>query len=152
MLAAEDAQRRGYDLEDLLKEVFAIFELRYRKSYRTSTEQNDGHFHFGGFDYIVETRWRAEPFTQADLLVFKGKVDQKIQSTRGLVVSVSGFRPDVAERIRDAGSANIIFFDGQDLTLVLEGRVPLKDALQRKVDKATQEGVVYFPLASLFSS
>ena len=151
MTVSSAAQRRGYDLEDLLKELFAVYEIQYRKSYRTNAEQIDGFFHFHGFDYLVETRWRSEQFTQNDLLVFKGKVDQKIQSTRGMVVSVNGFHKDIVRRIRDAGSANIILVDGQDLALVLEDQVRLTDALHRKIDKAAQEGVVYFRLADLFA-
>lgn len=152
MTQATDAQRRGYDLEDLLKELFALYEIQYKKAFRTDTEQIDGFFHYGGFDYVVEARWRAEKFSKNDLRVFKGKVDHKIESTRGLVVSITGFQDEIARHIRDTGPANVIFFDGYDLALVLEGRVRLTDALQRKIDKAAQEGVMYFSLAKIFEN
>ena len=129
MIASSDHQARGYSLEDLLSELFAIFELRYRKSYRTESEQIDGFFAFGGFDYLVEARWRNEPPTLEDLLAFKGKVDRKIESTRGFFVSVQSFRPDTVQRLREAGPANLILMDGYDLTLLLEGRVSLIDGL-----------------------
>lgn len=58
MSKSPDHQARGYSLEDLLKELFALFEIRYRKSYRADGEQIDGFFTFGGFDYLVEARWR----------------------------------------------------------------------------------------------
>ncbi len=146
-----DPQARGYDLESLLKELFALHEIRYRKSYRIEGEQIDGFFNFGGFDYLVESRWRRERPTLSDLLAFKGKVDRKIESTRGMVVSMSGFDDDAVKRLREAGPANLILVDGYDLNLILEGRVSLTDALQRKIDKAAQEGVVYFPLFRLFN-
>lgn len=147
----DNPQARGYGLEDILKELFALYEVRYRKSYRADGEQIDGFFNFGGFDYLVEARWRKTQPSLDELLAFKGKVDRKIESTRGVVISVSGFRNDVVERLRQAGPANLVLIDGYDLNLVLEGRVSLIDALQHKTDIAAQEGVVYFSLAQLFS-
>ena len=147
--ASSDRAGRGYDLERLLKGLFAAFEIQYRKSYRTEAEQIDGAFSFGGFDYIVETRWRADVPTLQELMAFKGKVDRKIESTRGFFVSVVGFREDIIQSLREAGQAKLVFMDGEDLTLILEGRVSLTDGLQAKADKASQEGVTYFPLRSL---
>jgi hypothetical protein len=149
MLSAGDYQGRGYGLEDLVEELFELFHIRYRKPYRTATEQIDGAFHFNGFDYLVETRWRKDQATLDDLLAFKGKVDRKIESTRGLFISISGFRGEVDEHLRQAPSANLILMDGYDLTLILEGRIQLTDALQVKADKAFQEGRLLFPLAEL---
>jgi hypothetical protein len=37
--------------------------------------------------------------------------------------------------------------DGQDLVLILEGRVSLVEALQLKLDKAAQQGVIFYALA-----
>jgi hypothetical protein len=150
MITSSDLQARGYSLEHLLKDLFAVFELRYRPSYRANGEQIDGFFAFGGFDYLVEARWRQDPPTLQDLLAFKGKVDRKIESTRGLFVSVQGFRPDTIQGLREAGPANLILFDGYDLTLILEGRVSLVDGLQAKIDKASQEGILYYQLRELF--
>lgn len=148
--ASQDPQQRGYGLEDLLKELFALHEIRYRKSYLADGEQIDGFFAFGGFDYLVEARWRREPPTLPDLLAFKGKVDRKIESTRGIVLSIPGFREEIVQRLREAGPANLILVDGYDLNLILEGRVSLIDALQAKAERAAQEGIIYFPLSKLF--
>jgi hypothetical protein len=37
-----------------------------------------------------------------------------------------------------------------DLLLILEGRVSLIDALDMKIQKAAQEGIILFPLAQSF--
>jgi hypothetical protein len=42
--------------------------------------------------------------------------------------------------------------DGQDISLVLEGHISLVDALDLKIQKAAQEGIIYFPLAQRFSA
>lgn len=151
MASSPDLQGRGYGLEDLLKELFALYEIRYRKSCKAEGEQIDGFFAFGGFDYLVETRWRKEKPSLQDLLAFKGKVDRKIESTRGMIVSILGFDEDVVRRLREAGPANLILVDGYDLTLLLEGRVSLTDGLQAKIERAAQEGNIYYPLAQFFS-
>jgi hypothetical protein len=41
--------------------------------------------------------------------------------------------------------------DGQELALILEGHVSLTDALDLKIQKAAQEGVIFFPLGQRFS-
>ena len=147
----ESPQSRGYNLEDILAELFAANELSYRPSYRTSTEQIDGSFQFNGFDYLVEARWRKDPPGEADLAALKTKADKKITSTRGLFVSIAGFRSETVMEFTRGVSSNIILMDGPDLSLILEGHVSLVDALEMKIEKAAQEGIIYFPLGERFS-
>jgi hypothetical protein len=147
--AAEAPQARGYGLEDLLKELFCAWEIEYRPPYRTATEQIDGHFRFEGFDYLVEARWRKEPPNFADLAAFKAKVDGKFASTRGLFVSMPGFRDETVSRLAVGATSSILLMDGQDLALILEQLVGLPDALVVKIRKASQEGVIWFPLTRL---
>lgn len=148
--STNNPQARGYELEDLLKELFILYEIQYRKSYKTDGEQIDGFFTFGGFDYIVEARWRQTAPNFSDLSAIHMKVTHKIESTRGLVVSIPPFRNEVIQRLREVGPAKLILMDGYDLTLILEGRVSLIDGLRAKADKAAQQGVVYFSLNKLF--
>jgi hypothetical protein len=143
-------QERGYSLEELLAQLFDVHEIAYRRPYKLTAEQVDGHFHYDGFDYLVEARWRAAPPTHTDLAGFKAKVDRKLDSTRGLFVSIANFRPEVVMEFTRASSANIVLMDGQDLSLILEGQVSLTDALQCKIAKAAQEGLIYVPLAQRF--
>src|SRR5437016_13734793 len=72
-LTSTDRQGAGYSLEDLLGELFSLFEIEYRKSYRTETQQIDGHFEFHGFDYLVEARWRSDKPTVQEIGGFKYK-------------------------------------------------------------------------------
>lgn len=149
--ARDDPQERGYGLEDLLAELFELHEIGYRRPYRTATEQIDGHFSFKGFDYLVEARWRSELPKEADLGAFKTKVDKKLTSTRGVFLSILGFRPEVVLEFTRGLTSNIVLVDGQDLMLVLEGHVSLSDALDLKIQKAAQEGIIFFPLAQRFA-
>jgi restriction endonuclease Mrr len=146
----EDPQKRGYGLENLLVELFEAHEIPYRPPYRTNTEQIDGHFEFKGFDYLVEARWRTDPPSEADLGAFKTKVNKKLESTRGVFISIVGFRQEIISEFTRGVSSNIVLIDGTDLSLVLEGHFSLTDALDLKIQKAAQEGTIYFPLKNRF--
>jgi Restriction endonuclease len=138
-----NAQTRGYDLEKLLAGLFHAYGLDYRPSYRTEREQVDGSFHFRGFTYLVEARWRSRPPDLGDLLDFKGKVDGKMDSTRGVFISMAGFDEDVLEYFvhNSRGSRNnIIMITGADITQLFDGTFGLEDALTKKIDAAEQEG------------
>jgi Restriction endonuclease len=142
----DEAQKRGYDLEELLGRLFKLHDIAYQPPYRKGTvEQTDGFFTFNGFQYLIEARWRRKPPDLAELTAFSGKVRRKIESTRGLFISVAGFRSEVVHEA--ASLLNLILTDGQDLALILEGRVSLIEALQIKLDKAAQQGILFYPLA-----
>jgi hypothetical protein len=152
VVSKDDPQTRGYGLEDLLAELFEAHEISYRRPYRTNTEQIDGHFEFKGFDYLVEARWRAQYPVEADLAAFKTKVDKKLTSTRGLFMSIIGFRPEIVLEFTRGVSSNIVLMDGTDLSLILEGHISLVDALDLKIQKAAQEGIIFFPLSQRLTS
>jgi len=136
-------QAAGYTLEDILEELFPIFFIDYRKSYKTETQQIDGHFRFESFDYLVEAKWRADQPNEQEIGGFKRKVDTKLESTRGVFFSINGFRNEVIDEYR--GRGNIIFFTGEDIIHILEGRIALDEVLRVKIEKAAQEGIPYFP-------
>jgi hypothetical protein len=144
-LTNPNRQATGYVLEELLRELFSLFDVEYRKPYKTTVEQIDGHVNFEGFDYIVEARWRKDQPTEAEINGFQGKVERKLESTRGLFVAVQGVRPEVASSFSGRG-CNIIIVDGYDLAQILEGMVDLRDALKFKIEKAAQEGRAFVSL------
>lgn len=149
--SSNNHQDRGYKLEGILFELFSIYEIDYRKSYRCDGEQIDGSFSFDGFGYIVECRWRDKVPTLGELGEIRVKVDRKIDSTRGLVVSMVGFDSKVLQRLCESGPSKLVLMDGSDLTLILEERVSLLDALKEKIDRATQEGVMFFSLSRMLA-
>lgn len=141
-ITSTNRQKAGFDLEDILKNVFALFEIEYKKSYKTETQQIDGHFKFDGFNYLVEAKWRQDKPNETEIGGFQRKVNTKLDATRGLFVSVSGFREEVVSEFNGHG-ANIILMNGEDLVHILEGRIDLREALHIKIEKASQYGIVY---------
>lgn len=147
-VTSTNRQEAGFSLEDLLKDLFGLFELEYRTSYRTQTQQIDGQFQFEGFHYLVEAKWHKGTPTEQEIGGFKQKVDSKLESTRGIFISIQGFRPEVVDQFSRRGG-NIILMDGSHLIEVLEGRRDLRDLLGAIIKKAAQEGAAYIPVREL---
>jgi hypothetical protein len=143
-----DRAAAGYSLEDILEQLFPLFDLDYRKSYKTDTQQIDGHFRFEGFDYLVEAKWRTDQPTESEIGGFERKIETKLESTRGLFVSINGFRDEVIKQFEGRGS-KILFMTGEDLSLLLEGIMDLKEALRIKIERAAQEGKVFVSISSI---
>lgn len=142
-----ERQRRGYDFERLLADLFRLYDLEYRPSYRIEGEQIDGAFHFRGFTYLTEAKWRGSPPDFGDLVDFKAKVDGKMESTRGLFISMAGYDRRVVDHVTHVARGarnNIILVDGRDVARLFEGGVGLIDLLTMKIDAAEHEGVMWF--------
>jgi hypothetical protein len=136
-----ERQARGYELESLLADLFRAHDLDYTGSTRQPREQVDGSFHFRGFTYLVEARWRSQPPTIDDLAGFKVKVDGKLESTWGLFISIIGFNEEVLQHFTsNSGRRNVIYMTGQDLALIFGGYIGLVDALLKKIDAAEKQG------------
>lgn len=144
-----NTQARGYAFERLLAELFRMYELEFVGSYKTDVDQIDGAVQFEAFTYLVEARWRRQAAVESDLSQLTGKVRRRIESTRGIFVSMAGFRPEVAQMYRLSHEQRLVLVDGQDLALILEGRVELPDALRAKVASASVDGEPYLRLATI---
>lgn len=142
-------QRRGYDLEKLLAALFRWAELDYHGSYKTETDQIDGAVTLDSFTYLIEARWREEVAVATDLVAFADKVEHRIDATRGLFVSMAGFRPTAVDRYRRAKENRLVLLDGGDLAWILEGRVDFTEALRAKVRAASIQGDPYVSVHSL---
>jgi len=149
-LTQENRQQAGLALEVIIKGLFELNEIEYKKSSKNSngTQQIDGHFKFDSFDYLVEAKWEKGKSNSADIASLLNKVETKLSSTRGLFVSINGFRDEVVSEFSGRGS-KIIFMDGADLMLILDGRVSLSDGLRLKIEKAAQIGNSYYSLNKL---
>lgn len=148
---SENRQERGYKFQELLTELFNLFNLKPSRAFRVVGEEIDGSFEFKGEIYLVEARWREKPSNEQDLLAFRGKVEGKSAWTRGLFISVSGFTKEAIDALTRGKTLNIILMDGQDIVWVLEDRVPLDVALDQKIRALAEKGDPFVPLSKLQS-
>ena len=135
-----DRSRAGLALERLLNRLFEIFDLQPRQPFRVVGEQIDGSFQLDGQIYLLESKWEKRPLPEADLLVFRGKIEGKSTFTRGVLIALN----NVSAQARDAitrGKAPCFFvINGHDLTMILSEAVTLPEFLRRRVRLLAEEG------------
>ncbi|MCW3106377.1 MAG: Restriction endonuclease [Segetibacter sp.] len=138
-----NAQARGYQLEKLLNALFHLFDLEAKGPYKIIGEQIDGSFSFDSQDYLLEAKWQKDPVDAGELYKFGTKIDGKFKSTVGLFISLDGFSNDCT-RTSSSIIKSMILMDGQDLMMVLDGRIRLNDLIMIKRRHASDTGEIYY--------
>lgn len=134
----KNLQQRGYQLEKFLNELFLLYDLDPKDSFKNYGEQIDGAFTFDGTDYLLEAKWKQQ-VNRGELAAFCYKVESKLKITMGLMVTMDGL---TAEAISPEFKSMIIM-DGADINAVIDNRVTLPDLLYRKRRKANESGRIY---------
>lgn len=137
-----DSQARGYAVERLLYDLFELFDLDPKASFKLVGEQIDGAFSLEGTDYLLEARWRNNPSGVDQLDAFGGKVTRKLENTLGVFLAINGYSPE-AIQAHSKARPNIVLMDGADLMAVLEERIDFVTLLLRKKRHASQTGNIY---------
>lgn len=141
-------QERGYLLERLVFDLFVLFDLDPKASFKTHGEQIDGAFCLDGSDWLFEAKWQSKPVEAADLDVFAAKVQRKLDNTLGLFLSINGFVPN-ALSLYSQSRPVFILMTGADLMAILEGRVEPRFLIMRKRQHASRTGQVLLEFTSL---
>lgn len=149
MVVSNDAQRRGYELEGVLREIFELFDLDPKASFRVEGDQVDGAFVFENADFLLEAKWRSAAADAAALDSLAGKLQRRLDNTLGLFISMSGFSEGAISAHSGMGRRMILLMDGADLAAVIEGRVELPVLLGRKRRHAAQTGEIFLPASRI---
>jgi len=137
-----NAQQRGFDLEKLLNDLFALFDLDPKASFKIIGEQIDGAFTFRDDDFLLEAKWQKDPLNAGDLYKFAGQVNGKRKNTLGLCISIDGFSSE-STQTTSSDLRSLILMDGMDLDAVLTDRIKLDELLYRKRRHASETGNIY---------
>jgi hypothetical protein len=149
-LAAEkDRNKAGLALEGFLNRLFETFQLHPRQPYRVVGEQIDGAFELDGHNYLVEAKWVADPLPEADLLVFRGKIEGKSTFTRGVFVALNGISSQARFAITQGKAPSFFVIDGHDIMMILSEAMSLPELLRRRVRLLAEEGRVCVPFSEL---
>lgn len=100
LIGSESAQTRGFQLERVMYEVFELFDLDPKASFKNLGEQIDGAFSLEGTEYLFEAKWQKEPVNKADLAIFTDKVRTKLENTLGSFSPSMAFLPMASSRTR----------------------------------------------------
>jgi len=141
-------QKRGYEFERFLKDMFDAYGLSARASFRLTGEQIDGSFVMHNETYLLEAKWQNFPTGVADLHTFEGKLGEKASWSRGLFVSSSGFSREGMQAF--GRGKRIVCMDGFDLSEMLRLRLPFVEVLEAKVRGAAETGCPFVPVRNLF--
>lgn len=144
MFSASDFQGRGRRFEKLLGELFELFDLSPRGAFRPQGEEIDGSIVHEGVHILVEAKWEQNVIEAAPIGVFRQKVEDKLKTTLGLFVSMSGFSDAAVHKAGGGGARSMILMDGPELMPVFEGQIDLGDLLARKIRRAHETGEAYF--------
>lgn len=146
-ISGMDPQRRGYEFEKFLKDLFDSFGLAARASFRLRGEQIDGSLSLGQETYLLEAKWTDAQVDAATLRSFNAKVEDKAKWSRGLIVSQSGFtRPGLEAFGR---GKSVVCMDGLDLHETLTRRLDLSTVIAEKVRRAAETGMPFMPVRDL---
>ncbi|NRS90910.1 hypothetical protein HNQ02_003861 [Flavobacterium sp. 7E] len=131
-------QKRGFELEKFLYDLFLLYDLSPKGSFKNYGEQIDGAFTFDGTDYLMEAKW-SKNVDRGELATFCYKVETKFKTAVGLLITIDGLTKEAIS----PHFKSIIIMDGSDLMVILEGRVTLPDLLLKKRRKAIETGNIY---------
>lgn len=145
LLASKDdaPQDRGREFERLLRDLFVTHDLDPRGGFVASGEQTDGSIHIDGTTILVEARWESKPSSPRQIREFRGKVQDKLETTLGLYISMQGFTDEAIGKAAE-GRRLIVLMDGADIAVVFHGLVDFCDLLRRKMRHAAETGEVFY--------
>jgi hypothetical protein len=138
-------QQRGFELERLMLDLFELFDLDPKASFRNVGEQVVGAFALEGTDYLFEAKWQQDRVGVQELDAFSAKVERKLENTLGLFLSMNGFSPQ-AIQAHSRGTPNTVLMDGAHLLAVLEQRIDFVSLLLRKKRHAAQTWRIFSPI------
>ena len=125
----ENAQERGYRLQDLLNRLFDAFEIPVHRSFTRNegAEQIDGAFQLDGWFYLTECRWRQKLSDTREVDGLAGQISRSGRQTMGLFLSINGWSENVPGLLKQNTEKAIILMQGYDLRAVLSEQVDLRD-------------------------
>lgn len=138
---------RGREFEKILSGMFREAGLQPRLGYRPKGEEVDGSFWTHNRTMLLEAKWTGDPHPASSLYQFRGKVEGKLAGTLGLFVSMAGFSPDAVDALIAGKELNLILMDGEDVRTIVDGKMNIVEALQRKLRAAGDSGTPFFPLS-----
>lgn len=138
-----NAQKKGFQFEKFLNELFLFFDLDPKSAFKIIGEQIDGAFTFDNTDYLLEAKWQETEIRAADLYTFGGKIQGKLKNTLGLFISLGSFSKECT-KTKSPATNSMILMDGMDLMQVLEGRMSMNELILIKRRHASQTGDIYF--------
>ena len=124
-----------------------VWNLDARGSFKLVGEQIDGSFLHHNSVYLIEARWRNSQTDASSLRAFQEKVGDRLEGSRGLFISYSGF---TAEGLAAFTAKRVVMMDGMDVFEALRRRISLDDIVAAKFQIAVEERRPFVHVRELF--
>ncbi|ETF00530.1 restriction endonuclease [Advenella kashmirensis W13003] len=139
-------QQRGRNFENVLRHMLSREKMEPRTSMRPDGEEIDGSFMIGDSSFLLEAKWHAKPIPASALYAFKGKVDGKLVGTIGTFFSMSDYSTEAIDALLAGKELNLILFGRNDLLLIEDEKITLREAMRVKLRYAANYGQPFFDL------
>lgn len=144
-----DVQKRGYLLEDFLRDLFKHEGVDPKASFKNIGEQIDGSFQWNGQTHLVEAKWVAKPISGSEFGAFMYKISGKTVDTRGLYISINGYSKEALKGLTTKGDLRFVCLDGAHIVRGLEFGQSFLSILKAAWRHASETGEAYFPVNAM---
>src|ERR1700722_12305374 len=144
-----DRNKAGFALERFINRLFDLFQLKPRQPFRVVGEQIDGSFELDGEIYLLELKWEKSPLPEADLLIFRGKIEGKSTFTRGVFIALNDISTPARDAITRGKAPSFFVMNGHDLVMILSEEISLTEFLRKRVRLLAEKGSVCVPFSEL---
>ncbi len=138
-------QAGGYGFQGWFGRLAALFEVEYKKAYRSGGRETDGSLTVGDMTYLLSLKFEAHQTAPADIDELKGRLHKVADFTMGLLISMSGFT-DIAVDAASGAQSSILLIDHRHLYYILSGGASLADLVARVRRHASRTGAAYLPI------
>ncbi|MCM4167395.1 hypothetical protein KCTC52924_01113 [Arenibacter antarcticus] len=142
------ARKRGLDFEKLVRDLFfhhGLLSIINKNGYHTSdnkSEQIDGVVNFDGKIFLLEAKW-AKKLAASSLYEFIGKIENKFHGTLGIYISYNKLNENFLNALRKGRKQNVIVIHGEDVKLLFNEAVNLKEFLKYTIEKLSFDNIPY---------
>ena len=142
-------QPGGYAFQDWFYDFLDFFDIENRRPYMSNGRQIDGSLTHDGTTYLVELKFTASQAGAPDIDSLRAKVEDKVDNTMGILVSIAGFS-SVAIKSASGRRGLLLLFDARHLYLCLSGALGFGEVVSRVRRHASQTSEAFLD-ASKFS-
>lgn len=143
LFSESDPQKRGVQLEKVLNQLFSVYGILVRESFRRTgekgegvLEQIDGVVEFDGHTYFVEMKWLKEAVAVPEVSTHLVRIYHR-DSSRGIFISATEFTSPALKICQDALQKTVIILVSlEELVMLLERDGDLIAFLKEKVNAA----------------
>lgn len=133
------ATSRGLGLELFLAELFGREHFRVEKDLVADGRQIDLFVARGDLHLLVEAKWTKRRSQHDVVDEMRARLESAPPGVVGLVVSMSGFSPNVIERVERSAERPILLMDGDEINHVVARGGGLYSLVRSKMDQLLRQ-------------